>query len=196
MRCYIQISLLPDEAGGVTLSVVCSNVFNLLHQAFVKIKDESGLISVGISFPEYNESSTTLGKIIRLHGEKEILSRLNLRDFFGGLQDYTHLTGIRKIPEKRIKGFVSYCRVRHGHSKAKLIRRHMKRHGVDKVTAEQNYANYTRNNFPELPFVLLYSRSTGYQKYPLYIKQNFIEGPGKGLFNTLGISPESGVEVF
>jgi len=48
--------------------------------------------------------------------------------------------------------------------------------------------------FPAYPFVLMPSQSTGHQKYPLCLKQIFLEEPGQGYFNTFGINPAAGVE--
>jgi CRISPR-associated endonuclease Csy4 len=112
------------------------------------------------------------------------------------LDDYLHVSAPRPIPEAILKGYVAYSRIRHDHGREKLIRRRMKRHGLTREQAQQDYADYQRNPFPECPFVLLSSKSTGSQKYPLYLKQIFLNEPGKGHFNTYGINPSAAVEFF
>lgn len=196
MRKYIQLTLIPEEASGITAPVLMNHVMEKLHHIFVQLKDDKDRIPAGISFPEYDEKIPALGKTIRLHAEEEVFEKMDISRELAALDDYLHVSAPRPIPEARIKGYVAYSRVRHDHSRGKLIRRRMKRHGLTREQAQKDYDDYERNPFPGYPFVLLSSKSTGSEKYPLYLKQIFLNEPGKAHFNTFGINPSAGVEFF
>ncbi|OQX62876.1 MAG: type I-F CRISPR-associated endoribonuclease Cas6/Csy4 [Desulfococcus sp. 4484_241] len=129
-------------------------------------------------------------------GDESDIAKLSIRPAMASLRDYVHITDARPIPAQRVDGYVAYARVRHGHSREKLIRRSIKRRGLSREKAEQDYKNYDRRQFPQYPFVMLRSRSTNSRNYPLYLKKVLLDDPGTGWFNTFGISPASGVENF
>ncbi len=195
MRKYIQITLIPEEPSGITAPVLMGYVMEKLHQLFVQIKDHSGKIPIGISFPEYDASNKSLGTLVRIHGDEEKLKYIDARKAMQSLQDYVHVSAFRGVPESRLKGHVAYARIRHDHGKDKLIRRSMRRHNLSFEAAEKAYSSYQQRHFPEYPFVLMSSKSTGHEKYPLYFKRIFLNNLGTS-FNTFGINPESGVEHF
>ncbi len=196
MRKYVQISLIPDEVSGITLPVLMSHVVQALHNLFVQIKDNRGSVSYGLSFPGYDEQKPTLGNQVRVHGLEKDLHSLGLSNALDPLQDYVELSSPRQVPAAKQKGYVAYSRLRHDHGKEKLIKRRMKRHGVTREKAEEFYADYQQNYFPEYPFVMMRSASTGSQQYPLYLKRVFLDTQGEGKFNTFGINPSAGVERF
>jgi len=195
MRKYIQVSLIADEVSGITLPVLMSHVMQALHKVFVEIKDSKDTIPLGISFPHYDETRSTLGNSIRIHGEVHDLSEIDLSKATIHLRDYVHVTSPRAIPGLKLKGYVAYSRIRHDHGKEKLIRRSIKRHAINREEAEALYAGYTQDFFPNYPFVLMRSGSTA-NIYPIYIKRVLLESPGDGRFNTFGINPAAGVENF
>lgn len=196
MKKYIQITLIPEEASGITAPILMSYVMERLHRIFVNIKDRKDRIPVGISFPEYDEHEPSLGKLLRLHGKEEYLDAMSVNKGMEPLKDYLHISSQRPVPERLLKGYVAYRRIRHDHSREKLIRRQMRRHGISHEQAKKAYENYDRDPFPEYPFVLMPSKSTGSQKYPLYLQQIFLNEPGENYFNTFGINPSAGVEYF
>lgn len=196
MRKYVQLTLIPEEASGITAPVLMNHVMEKLHQIFVQLKNEKDRVPAGLSFPEYDQEIPALGKIIRLHAEEEVFEKMNTRRGLAALDDYLHVSAPRPVPEAKLKGYVAYSRVRHDHSRERLIRRRMKRHGLTREQAQKDYDDYERNSFPGYPFVLLSSKSTGSQKYPIYLKQIFLNEPGKTYFNTFGINPSAGVEFF
>jgi CRISPR-associated endonuclease Csy4 len=173
-----------------------SQVMQKLHCLFVRVKDSRGTIPYGISFPRYDKQKPTLGDQLRLHGEDKYFASLDVLGALSFLKDYVHITSPRIIPEAKQKGFVAYSRLRHDHGKEKLIRRSMKRHGVSREKAEALYLEYQQHKFPNCPFVMMRSSSTGRNVYPLYLDQHFLDSQGRGGFNTFGISPSFGVERF
>lgn len=193
MRKYIEITLKPDELAGITTPVLMGHVIKKLHKMFVGIKDENDQIPIGLSFPQYNEDF--LGSIVRLHSEEENFQKIDPKRALIVLSDYVHVTNPRPllIDAKR---YVSYRRVRHEHGKEKLIRRYMKRHDKSYEEASSHYEGYKRNRFPKDPFVCLTSNSTGRRNYPMYLRQQITDKPGNSKFNTFGIAPDSGVELF
>ena len=195
MRKYVQVSLIPDEVTGITLPVLMSHVMQSLHNLFVRVKDSQDTVPFGVSFPRYDEQKLMLGDQVRIHGKENKLAHLDIPGSLSSLQDYVHATSLRSIPEARLKGYVAYSRPRHDHGKEKLIRRRMKRHGLSREKAEHYYADYQQKFFPESPFVMMRSTSTG-NVYPLYIKRSFLTSPGEERFNTFGINPLAGVERF
>lgn len=194
MRKYIQLTALPDDSSGITLPVLMSQIVEKLHLLFVLQKKGNNSIPVGLSFPGYDSDSPTLGNMIRIHGQEDELDRLDVQNSLRTLRDYIHITQSRPIPVRKLKGYVSYSRVRLDHSKDKLIRRYMKRHSKTFEEAEKHYSDYQSNNPPDYPFVWIVSQSTG-QKYPIHLKQQYLDKPGQS-FNTFGINPSSGVDFF
>jgi CRISPR-associated endonuclease Csy4 len=173
-----------------------TQVMEKLHQRFVQLKDGNNCIPLGISFPRYQMKPATLGDCVRIHGEEEALVQLEISALMASLDDYVHIAKPRPIPASKLKGYVSYARVRHDHGRGKLIRRKMKRHGLTEAEAMQAYAGYERRVFPDYPFVLMRSKSTGNQRYPFYLKQIEQDEPGEGIFNTFGVNVGNGVEWF
>ncbi|PTN35185.1 type I-F CRISPR-associated endoribonuclease Cas6/Csy4 [Desulfonatronum sp. SC1] len=196
MRKYVQITLIPDEVSGVTGPVLMSHVMQALHNHFVRIKDSRDSVPFGVSFPEYDENKPTLGDKVYVHGWDKDFSSKDIPGALSNLRDYLHVTSPRLIPGSRIKGYVAYSRLRHDHGKEKLMRRRMRRHGVTREEAEEYYADYQQDFFPDGPFVLIRSTSTGNNTYPFYIRRLFLDSPGEGKFNTFGINPAAGVEYF
>lgn len=196
MRKYVQLTLIPEEVSGITAPVLMNHVMEKLHHIFVQFKDKNDRVPTGLSFPEYDQNIPALGKKIRLHAEEDVFENMDIRRALSALEDYLHISAPRPVPEAKLKGYVAYSRVRHDHSREKLIRRRMKRHGLTREQAKIEYNDYERNSFPMYPFVLLSSKSTGSQKYPLYLKQIFLNEPGKAHFSTFGINPSAGVEFF
>lgn len=196
MRKYVQISLLPDDVLGITLPVLMSHVMQALHCLFVRVKDSRDTIPYGISFPRYDKQKPTLGDQLRVHGEDKDFAALDVLNALSSLQDYVHVTSPRPIPVAKQEGFVAYSRLRHDHGKEKLIRRSMKRHGLSREKTEDLYSEYQQDFFPNCPFVMMRSLSTGKNIYPLYLDQNFLDSQGQGRFNTFGINSSLGVERF
>lgn len=201
MRKYIQITLPPEEVTGINVQSLMVDVMQALHNFFVRIKDEKDRVPIGLSFPEYDREKIRLGHIVRLHGQDALLDGLNLGNEMKNLRDYLHVSEIRPIPKAKLKGYVAYGRVHHGHGKEKLIKRRMKRFGISRQQAERDYSNYDPGRFLKYPFVVLTSTSTKKNKesppqYPLYLKQVFMDQPGQSFFNSYGINPAAGVEYF
>jgi len=196
MRKYLQMTLLADDASGISTPVLMCDVIERLHHLFVRIKNDDGFITVGISFPGYDEKNMTMGSLVRLFGQEKELNDLQVRKNLMSIADYVHVSDPRIIPAPKVNGYVAYSRIRHDHNKDKLVRRKMKRHGLTNKEAEVAYAEYKRRSFPNHPFVLIRSKSTGDQKYPLYFKRVLLNEPGLFRFNTFGINPFAGVENF
>ncbi|WP_150112088.1 type I-F CRISPR-associated endoribonuclease Cas6/Csy4 [Desulfonatronovibrio hydrogenovorans] len=196
MRKYVQISLIPDEGSGVTGPVLMSHVMQALHNHFVRIKDSRETVPFGVSFPGYDEDGPVLGDKVYVHGWEKDFSSMDIPGALSNLRDYLHVTAPRPIPGSRIKGYVAYSRLRHDHGKEKLIRRRMKRHDMTREEAEEFYADYKQDFFPDCPFFVIRSTSTGNNVYPFYIKRHFLDSPGQGRFNTFGINSSAGVEYF
>ena len=106
MEYYQEITLLP--CAEVSLAFLWTKVFTQLHIAFADEKNKSGHNPYAVSFPEYRE--TDLGEKIRVFAEAQELERLNLSKVLGRLLDYVHCTSIRKVPERKLRGYAVYSR--------------------------------------------------------------------------------------
>ena len=89
-------------------------------------KNKSGHNPYAVSFPEYRE--TGLGEKIRVFAEAQELERLNLSKVLGRLFDYVHCTSIRKVPERKLRGYAVYSRYQPEGSIWVKARRYAKRH--------------------------------------------------------------------
>jgi CRISPR-associated endoribonuclease Cas6/Csy4 subtype I-F len=196
MRKYIPLTLIPDSSSGISVPVLMTQVMEKLHQRFVQIKDKDDLIPIGISFPDYQLKPPLLGNFVRIHGEEDALNFLNIDEHIKPLQDYIHIAKPRPVPKMKLKGYVSYARIRFDRGKDILIRRHMNRHGSTMDEAKQLYASYKKRDPKKFPFILMRSKSSGNQPYPLYLKQFIHDCPGDKYFNTFGIKFGNGVEWF
>ena len=131
MKYYIEITLQPSNE--IPLYFLWKKIFPQIHLGLVENQDNEKRSLIGISFPEYSESSKnqeskTLGSKLRLFaGEESELVKFNAEGCLSRLLDYVHITCVREIPEQKINGYAIYSRHQPKVNKERLARRYLKR---------------------------------------------------------------------
>jgi CRISPR-associated endonuclease Csy4 len=177
------------ENPEISTQVILNMLFEKLHL----ILAEQGRSDVGISFPDVKNGQKNLGKIIRLHGEKNTLDDVLSHPLAERMGDYAEVGRTRKTPDN-----TDYCvvsRVQAKSSPERLRRRSMKRHGISMEQAIEKIPDSAAEML-ELPFITLSSRSTG-QKFRLYIRHKKADAESENkVFSSYGLSPVSTVPWF
>ncbi len=200
MNYYIEIELLKDTE--ITLGFVWKKLYSQIHLALVEVRDEKNLVSVGLSFPNYQESKFPLGNKLRLFAKtKEELEQLNLAHWLNRLMDYITVSEIQKVPAN-VDGFVSFSRKRFKSNSEirRLAKRYAKREGIEYeealkkfVETEEKYEKVKKEN--KLPYINMQSLSSN-QELKIFIEKIERDNPKDGLFSTYGLSHESTVPSF
>ena len=194
MKCYLEITLLPNPEVGINF--LWSKVFQQIHLGLVEMQDEQGRVPIGVSFPDYvtGEKQSVLGGKLRLFAKDEAtLSRFNASQWLSRLSDYVHCTSIRPVPEK-LTGYAIYQREQPKTSKERLARRYAKRHNEDYDTAVLRYSSMVYKTIA-LPFIRLKSLS-GNKEFCLWIKKTEVAELSGTAFGSYGLSAVSTVPEF
>lgn len=194
MNYYVDIKLFRDTE--ITLGFIWKKLYAQVHLALVEVRDENSLVSIGLSFPKYQESFFPLGDELRIFAyNKEELEGLDLNRWLERLLDYVSISEIKKVPSD-VKEFVSFGRQRFKTNKETLARRQAKRKGISFKEALQNYSDFDEDkNKTKLPYLNVKSLSTG-KEMKVFIKKSDIREREDGLFSTYGLSNVSTVPWF
>lgn len=187
MDHYFDIRLLPD--ADFTAPVLLNALYTKLHRVLV-LQQETG---IGVSFPLYQAASENaegqklhahFGLTLRLHGDKETLTRLMDTRWLRGFVDYTMTGNILPVPKDAhlIRVIRRQTKGRADKERARLMRRK----GLSESEAAQLISNRPA---PKLnwPFITLDSVSTG-QRFLLFIEQTAAAQHAQGTFNAYGLS--------
>ncbi|KAA1260529.1 CRISPR-associated endonuclease Cas6/Csy4 [Rubripirellula obstinata] len=208
---YQEVTCLPDHE--ISIGFVLGKVMDEIHLALVESAAGTQDCRIGLSFPEYREASqedvmtdasqkTThdelqgppIGSKIRVFARSDDdLLQLNLSNRLSRLLDYVHLTSVRKL-ERKINRYAVYKRCQTKSSRDRLIRRQMKRKGLDQATAQAEYATF-KPRYSQLPYVNMRSHSTA-QRFRLYIERSMAEAGEDWCFSTYGLSGTTAVPEF
>lgn len=192
MNYYTELTLIPST--DTPTHYLWKIVLQQIHIGLVELKDESGKVPIGISFPHYNLKKFLIGNKIRLFGQtEEILESLDLNTRVNRLSDYVHVTSIKPVPN-RIKGYTTFFKVQKKTYKDILVRRRSRRHNITLEQAYRDYEGFIERKI-ELPYINMQSCSTG-QKYRLYVEKKEIQEPLFEGFSTFGLSRTSTVPSF
>ena len=91
MNYYIDITLQPD--AEMRENVLLNKTYTKLHKALFDEKSTN----IGVSFPAYK---ILLGRVIRIHGDMNVLTKLQTVNWLGGLRGYCKVSEILPVPEK------------------------------------------------------------------------------------------------
>jgi len=183
MNHYIDITMNPD--AEMRRNVLMNKVYTKLHKALFSLK----ATDIGISFPKCD---TTLGRMLRIHGEKSRLFELQSTDWLGGLKGYCHIEQVKRIPERVIYKIIS--RKQPNMTQAKLNRL-LKRGSVSSEMVKQYKAKMFKNGLNN-PYLELKSASNG-NKYRLYVAFSDANDPSKhSKFDYFGLSKDATVPWF
>lgn len=187
MEHYIDIKILPDPE--FKSSMLMGALFNKFHRALAELKNNS----IAVSFPEYQDK--TLGKNLRIHGDKQSLEVLMRTNFLKGMNDHIRKTNIELIPDKT--RFISVRRKQNKYANiARLRRRYMKRHQASEAEAHKALPDTLEKEF-SYPYINIKSTSTKQAGFPFYIDQketgDLVQSKD---FNSYGLSKTSTVPWF
>lgn len=191
MQYYQEITLLPD--AETSRSFLWTKVFTQLHIAFADWKNRHGAMDFAVSFPEYG--AETLGSKIRLMAEtEEALTAFDAGRVLARLSDYVHLTRVRPIPARRVRGWAIYSRWQEEGALPSRARRYARRH------ADVSYEKALRlldKGKPKTvpPYVWMKSFTSG-QVFRLFIKKDEAQEDGRGVIGTYGLSHGYAVPEF
>ncbi len=120
MKYYQELTLLPDPE--INTYFIWQKLYTQLHIALADIKNQQGIDTIGVSFPNYcyiderdskdGKEFAKLGNKLRVfaHSEED-LKALSLNRWLERLTDYIHIKGIKAVPDE--VGYVVVSRYRY-----------------------------------------------------------------------------------
>jgi len=180
---YIDIRLMPKKE--IRENVLLNQVYSSFHKRLYDLKSNS----IGISFPEYK---LKLGRLVRIHGSKEDLERLQEKDWIGRYGEFCKISKIEKIPQN-VKYRTLY-RVQQNMTEAKL-RRLIKRGTIPEEDIKKYRIKMYQGGLDN-PYVELVSMSNK-QLHRRFIAFGELQENGvKGEFDLFGLSKISTIPWF
>lgn len=194
MKNYQEITLRPDT--DINKYFLWQKVFQQVHLRFVDLKDDEGMVSIGISFPEYkyNDKVICLGAKLRLFApdDEGILETFNTQKILNHFSDYIHWTSIRETPNKC--SYAIYWRKQLKSNILRTARRKAKREGLSYDEALKKLERFNEQK-TKAPYVNIKSHSSGHQ-FRLFIVKKTVSQAVTGKFNCYGLSSQSTVPEF
>lgn len=191
MDYYQEITLLPD--AEVPLHFIWTKVYTQLHIALAEQNNRDGQVTVAVSFPEYKETSP--GSKLRLFtNDKHKLEELDIARYMSRLTDYVHITSIRKIPVRRIKGYAVYKRHQPDASVENKAKRYARRHPETTVDEAMSFMKQKKET-SRYPYVQLESLSSK-NRFSLMIIRESCDREQEGPIGTYGLSSIQTVPEF
>ena len=187
---YEDLILLPDQE--ISVSFLMGKVISALHLICIESEHAIGAVNIGLAFPRYSKEKRSLGNVVRLYAQNPDTLRNSSSDSrIRRLDDYIRKGGITPVPSV-VQGYVQYRRMQFKENKARLIRRHAKRHDLDINQAAKQYTDY-KIPANDLPYVTLNSLSSQ-QRFRLYIDEVRLETKNDNnlVFSSYGLT-KSGV---
>ncbi|KAA6230502.1 type I-F CRISPR-associated endoribonuclease Cas6/Csy4 (plasmid) [Chlorobium phaeovibrioides] len=184
MTHYQEILLIPTPEFNT--NVVMNSLYDVLHHALVAMSASD----TAISFPGI--SSTGLGNRVRLYTRPERLQQLSGHIAASAIRDHLKIGNILETPETTEA--MTVRRVQCKSNVERLRRRYMKRHGASEQEAQSIIPENSMKHL-SLPYATLFSQSTGHS-FRLFIQQQKVTTPVKGLFNSYGLSDHATVPMF
>jgi CRISPR-associated endonuclease Csy4 len=183
MDYYIEIKLLKNPE--FTFPFLMNTIFMKLHKILHDLKSTTA----GVSFPNYD---CTLGDVLRLHGDQEILNLLNPNLWIGTLKDYCTISEIREVPESTQYRVVYRKQPTMSHSKLKRL---VKRGSISPQDVTK-YLKLKEKNLLKGPYLELKSNSNK-NIHRRYIEQGaLLQHPTSGEFDYFGLSKEATIPWF
>jgi len=186
MDCYVDIQVLPGDE--LKPSHIINALFTRLHQRLARLKRDD----VGVSFPNANELSPSLGTLLRIHGRRDSLELFMGENWFGGLNGHIDVGRVTDVPVGTKHVIVKRMQVKS--NPERLRRRQMRRHGITEEEARARVPDRAIETL-HLPFVTTISQSTG-QRFNLFLAHVEVTSAAPGKFNAYGLSQTTTVPSF
>ena len=122
------------------------------------------------------------------------MERLNLSKVLGRLLDYVHCTSIRKVPERKLRGYAVYSRYQPEGSIRVKAKRYAKRHPGVTIEEAARLLQGKRKSV-RLPYIQMKSLSRG-GTFSLFIKKRVEEESALTECGTYGLSNNRTVPEF
>lgn len=205
---YQEFTCLGD--AEISVGFLMGRLMHALHITMVNATPTGKPCPLGVSFPGYREAAAVqplrtkleasndhesisqgppIGKSIRLFArEQSQLEAIEWSRSMFGLDDYVYRTGIRKVPVTAERLF-AFARYQPKASPERLIRRAMKRKGIDETEAHRRYASYQMDAC-RLPYIDMRSESTA-NCFRIFIDRVESEPKDQWGFSTYGLSRTS-----
>lgn len=184
---YQEVTLIPDPE--ISPYFIWQKLYTQLHIALADIKNNHGIDSIGVSFPDYHyddkkEQSSKLGQKLRVFAPSQAdLEKLNLNHWLSRLTDYVHIKSIAEVGNKAT-GYVVVKRYRFKPVEVQASSLAEKL-GIDYDEAMATVAK--RRSELKVPYINLKSETNGVS-YRLSILQQQVDSPTEGAFNTYGLN--------
>lgn len=203
MNYYQEITLLPD--AEISLGFIWQNVFQQVHIALVEHKVAQNRSDIAVGFPQYQKVKFPLGSKLRLFAkEQSQLERLNIAQWLNRLEDYTHVKGIKAVPDSVEYVCFSRCNVK----TPERIEREMQqkaqlwsaKSGKPLSDCLIELERSKPDGHSELPFIFLHSQQTKQHspgknsKFPLFIKMTAVAHEQEGTFDCYGLNAKANDE--
>ena len=183
MDYYIDIKLFPTKE--IRENVLLNQVYTVFHKRLYDLKSND----IGISFPQYK---LKLGRLLRIHGEKEILNKLEEIDWLGKYRIYCKVTKVETIPENVQYRTVS--RIQQNMTESKL-RRLIKRETISKEDIKKYRLKMLQGGLDN-PYLELTSMSNN-QFHRRFIEFGELDNKEvKGPFDVFGLSKTGTIPWF
>ena len=188
MDYYIDIELFPKKELRENI------LLNQLYSEFHKRLYDLNSTNIGVSFPNYR---LKLGDILRIHGDKEALEKLQAKEWIIKYEKNYHISKIKPIPKEVKYRTVSRKKQTMSQSKLKrLIKRAEDGKGGIKPEDIKKYKIKMLQGGLDNPFLELISASNR-ERYRRFIAFSELqEKPILGIFDHFGLSKISTVPWF
>lgn len=203
MNYYQDITLLPD--AEVSLGFLWQKIFQQVHIALVDNKVGENKSAVALSIVHYGNKDFPLGHIVRLFSDrKDVLEKLNVKQWLTRLSDYCHVSSIKAVPDT-ITQYACFTRkpVKSIYKKAQRRAEHLDK-PYEEVLAYLVEENKSKEC--KLPFIHVESQKTkkcmiekgeqGQYKFRLFIERALAKCPVEGVFDCYGLSKTATVPWF
>lgn len=216
---YCEFTCLRDVE--ISTGFLMGRLMHALHLTMVRATRDGQVCPFGVTFPDYRpfvpgvhvkrsrqedseasgedgdadrERTPPIGNRVRLFARSEQeLDAIEWSRSLIGLEDYVHRTRPRATPST-VDRFAAFARHQPKASPERLIRRAMKRHGIDEAEARRRYGEYTMDRC-HLPWVDMRSESSRHQ-FRLFIDRIEIPATAGWAFSTYGLSRTVSLPLF
>lgn len=183
MTHYIDIKLLANKE--LRENVLLNQIYTSFHKRIYDLKSEN----IALSFPNYK---LNLGRLFRIHGEMEVLEKLNKKDWLGNYKKFCKVSSINIIPSDVKYRVVS--RIQQNMTESKL-RRLIKRGNISDEDIKKYKIKMLQGGLDN-PYVELISMSNG-QLHRRFISFGELKDSEiKGKFDLFGLSKSATIPWF
>jgi CRISPR-associated endonuclease Csy4 len=183
MTHYIDIQLLPNKE--IRENVLLNQIYTSFHKRLYDLQSDN----IALSFPEYK---LKLGRLFRIHGEKEALEKLNEKEWLGLFAKFCKVSSLTIVPSE-VK-YRTISRIQQNMTESKL-RRLIKRGNISEEDIKKYRVKMISGGLDN-PYVELVSMSNG-QLHRRFIEFSELQNKEvNGKFDLFGLSKSATIPWF